>query len=287
MDKLPNKIKTSLEKGKLANNDWTDDNKLSLLINESINIEKNIEEINNINSNMKKCNDEMKLKIKFSPEDNFEINKYIEIFNNLGKIYKENKENKENIENIEIIDNINNVENLENKYSDKSTFYIKIKSLDKEPIGPSINFFGFNSNEYNKYFSNKLNYDEDTIVLTTFLEPKNIKDLDEMKNVLLTGVYRELYSIRKEENKLYLDLIIKINDIEYLKKFFSFDINPNEFVDISVMIKNNLSLDKFVEMDFEDFITNVFSFIISIKGKTSNFENVLKKFEKDKGFKKI
>ena len=40
--KLPIKIKKSLEKGKLSDNDWNKNNKLSSLINDCINIEKNI-----------------------------------------------------------------------------------------------------------------------------------------------------------------------------------------------------------------------------------------------------
>ena len=39
-NKLPNKIKLSLEKGKNLNNDWNNGNKLNLLINDCINIEK-------------------------------------------------------------------------------------------------------------------------------------------------------------------------------------------------------------------------------------------------------
>ena len=54
-EKLPNKIKISLEKGKLIDKEWNDDN-LNSLINDCVNIENNIEEINKINENIKKCN---------------------------------------------------------------------------------------------------------------------------------------------------------------------------------------------------------------------------------------
>ena len=53
-EKLPNKIKSLLEKGKLIYNDWNDDNKLYSIINDCINIENNIKEINIINENVKK-----------------------------------------------------------------------------------------------------------------------------------------------------------------------------------------------------------------------------------------
>ena len=52
--KLPNKIKKSLEKAKLSDDDWNDNNKLSSLINDCINIENNIKNINYINNNIKK-----------------------------------------------------------------------------------------------------------------------------------------------------------------------------------------------------------------------------------------
>ena len=53
-EKLPNKIKISLEKSKLIDKEYND-NKLSLFINNCIQIENNINDINIINENMKKC----------------------------------------------------------------------------------------------------------------------------------------------------------------------------------------------------------------------------------------
>ena len=54
-EKLPNKIKISLEKGKLIDNEWNDNNKLSSNINNCINIENNIKNINIISNNIKNC----------------------------------------------------------------------------------------------------------------------------------------------------------------------------------------------------------------------------------------
>ena len=50
-EKLPKKIKFSLEKGKLIDKEW-DNNNLSSNINDCINIEKNIKFINKINENI-------------------------------------------------------------------------------------------------------------------------------------------------------------------------------------------------------------------------------------------
>ena len=65
---LPKKIKSSLEKGKKINNDWNNENKLNLLINDCINIEKNIEYINNINNSLNKCKF-MNSDVKFNPSE--------------------------------------------------------------------------------------------------------------------------------------------------------------------------------------------------------------------------
>ena len=84
-EKLPNKIKNYLEKGKLMDNEWKNEEKLNSLINDCINIEENINEINNINLKLKMCNSN-KLNIKFSPPEE-EINNFLKTINSFGKIY--------------------------------------------------------------------------------------------------------------------------------------------------------------------------------------------------------
>ena len=83
--KLPNKIKKSLEKGKLSDDDWNNNNKLSSLINDCINIENNIKNINYINDNIKNSNNFKNIKINFSPE-NESINEFIQSIKKFGKI---------------------------------------------------------------------------------------------------------------------------------------------------------------------------------------------------------
>ena len=87
-ESLPDKIKTCIEKGNNINKEWNNkDVKLNLLINECINIEKNINEINIINNNIKKCNSNNNTKIKFKP-DIEDINSFIENIKNFGSIYQ-------------------------------------------------------------------------------------------------------------------------------------------------------------------------------------------------------
>ena len=66
--KLPLKMKTSLEKGKLLIKEWDNNSKLNFKINDCITIENNIKIINEINSNIDKCNIKG-MNIKFFPEE--------------------------------------------------------------------------------------------------------------------------------------------------------------------------------------------------------------------------
>ena len=84
-EKLPNKIKLSLEKGKNIDKNWDDYNELSSLINDCINIENNINYINIINDSIKKCNNS-NYKVKFLPDDDNEINKCLETIKKYGDI---------------------------------------------------------------------------------------------------------------------------------------------------------------------------------------------------------
>ena len=89
-EKLPKKIKISLEKGKLIANDWNN-NQLNFLIYNCLNIEKNIKNINEINENIKKFNS-LKSEISFSPEEDG-INELIEIIKKFGNVYEKSQFN--------------------------------------------------------------------------------------------------------------------------------------------------------------------------------------------------
>ena len=85
-ENLPNKIKISLEKGKILNKEWNNDNKLKSLINDCINIENNIKDINNINEIIKNINLNKNNKIKFIPEEENNYNDLLESIKIFGKI---------------------------------------------------------------------------------------------------------------------------------------------------------------------------------------------------------
>ena len=80
-DKLPEKVKISLEKGKSLLKDWNEDD-LSNIINDCIQIEKNIEDINIITEKIKKFNLNDNIEVVIPDED--DINKVIENIKYLG-----------------------------------------------------------------------------------------------------------------------------------------------------------------------------------------------------------
>ena len=88
-EKLPNKIKILLEKGKISDNEWKDNNKLSSIINNCINIEDNIKNINIINDNIKKCKLSNNINIQFKVGDEHFDNfmKIIKSFGSISELY--------------------------------------------------------------------------------------------------------------------------------------------------------------------------------------------------------
>ena len=79
-EKLLNLIKISLEKGKLLDKDWKDNNKLKPLVIDCINLKKNADDINLIYINIVKLKTNTNnLKFKFFSEEKEEILKLLEI----------------------------------------------------------------------------------------------------------------------------------------------------------------------------------------------------------------
>jgi len=92
-ERLPNKIKESLEKAKLFGKEYddNDNNNKIYLINEGIKIENNIKDINTVNENIEKCKKLSQIKIKFSPDENG-INDKLEKIKSFGKVMIDNLE---------------------------------------------------------------------------------------------------------------------------------------------------------------------------------------------------
>ena len=84
-EKLPKIIKISLEKGKLINNDWDNNDKLSFKINDCLEIENNIQSIKKINEKIQDCNSKMRV-FKFFPENENELDDFLKIIKIFGEI---------------------------------------------------------------------------------------------------------------------------------------------------------------------------------------------------------
>ena len=76
----------SLEEGKKLNKEWNEEDKLNFYINDCINIENNIKEIKSIYEKIEKSNSNKNIKISFIPEENNEIEIFLETIKNFGKI---------------------------------------------------------------------------------------------------------------------------------------------------------------------------------------------------------
>ena len=87
-EKFPKKIKASLEKGNLVQNENKVDKKLNL-INELIQIENNIKDINKINEDINKIKDSNNIKFNFSPNEN-ELKEELDKIKSFGIIMKIN-----------------------------------------------------------------------------------------------------------------------------------------------------------------------------------------------------
>ena len=84
-EKIPNRIKLSLDKNENIEELWNDNNKLSFVINECINIENNVKDINKINYYIIKSKNNFDT-LKCNLEED-EITQIIDTINKFGKIY--------------------------------------------------------------------------------------------------------------------------------------------------------------------------------------------------------
>ena len=169
-EKLPNKVKKSLENGKLIDKDWNDNNKLNRLINDCINIENNIKDIYDINESIEKCNSNKNIKIVFNPDG---IKDIIERIKTYGNIYsnqikykfkkcpinvKENRKYEISGENENILTKTGTDSNwmgtiCENELEKDKEYIWKIKILYSKykqiMIGVAPTDFDINSSKYN------------------------------------------------------------------------------------------------------------------------------------------
>ena len=284
IDKYPNKIKLLLTDGKNTIDQWTKQTELNSLINNCIKFEKNLININNIENQLKNCKTEMTSTIKFSPTDDEELNKFIFLLVNFGKIYKEKEEKEEKVEKKEKKDINDKIkQKIESKISEQNIFEIEIRTEKEISNNFSINISNFGEDEYNIYYPNNINYGENEIVCTFHLDTENnyiekIYSFKEIYQKLLEKIMN--FSMRNEEKKLFLDFRFdKENLTQPLLYLYEYLFKNNK---IFMKFNNDLTFEKFGEMTFEQFILLFGSLFFSLKFNFKNLENSILSFEEQK-----
>ena len=270
IDKYPNKIKNLLKQGKNTIDQWKNNNKneLSSLINDCINIEKNLININNIEQNLKKCKNEMSSIIEFNPSEGNELNNFISNISEFGKLYKKSKEV-----------NIEKNKEIEQKIKEPFILDFEIKSDIQSLNKFSIQLKNFTSEEYNNYYPNNVNFKDNEIVFSFQIKTtkKYIEEIIKNKNYyedICDKLLKCNLSLRKRENILFIDLKNKEKNkgILSLINAYEYILNRNE---ISMKFQNNLEFEKFKEMDLKTFISLFLTFVFAFKINLKNLENSL------------
>ena len=148
IEKLPNDIKTSLEKGKILLKE-ENINELNEMVNDCLNVENNIKKIDLTHKNIEKCKNFSRINIKFFPEKDEEINIFIKDIQSFGNIINSNIINNYFEVSSIIKDDIEKQEQiikwiLEKTKIEEIKFELKFKM--------SIN--GFSNNDFYKYCEN-------------------------------------------------------------------------------------------------------------------------------------
>ena len=277
IDKYPNKIKNLLKQGKNTIDQWKNNNEndLSSLINDCINIEKNLLNINTIEQNLKKCKNEMSSVIEFSPTEENDLKNFISIISDFGKLYKKTKDI-----------NIDKNKQEDEKKEEKFTLDFEIKSNNKNLNNFSVQLYNFKPEDYNNYYPNDANFKENEIVCSFQLNCKK----DYIEQIIAYKVYfAKLFeksfnlnlSIKSRENILILDFKNKKEDKDILSliNLYEYLINRNE---ISMKFQNNLEFEKFEAMNSEEFLNHFLSLVFALKIDLKNLQNSFISLEKSK-----
>ena len=240
-EKLPNKIKISLEKGKLIDKEWDNNNEIKCLINDCINIENDIKTINIINEKIKECKSTNK-EIKFNSGDDITILESIKSFGNINS----KKENNQNNININVLDfnhqNIKYVKKISDYFGCNSTyvydcitFFISRKEeyvlghIDKEK--KSIIFYDINNEREIK----KINNAHDKGIYTIKYYNYNLYD------IILTCSYNNDIKIWNYNETLNILTINNIFNNNYVfssallfdnNTFYIFCVGENNYINI-------------------------------------------------------
>lgn len=165
------------------------------------------------------------------------------------------------------------------KENETRSIDITINSIKTEPKGSSIKFFAFHPEKNNKEFEKS--FKDDEAILSFCIEGQNESSnicfeniVKLLKNIFNNKTYIKI-SDKIESNMLYLDIILKISEIKWVKEFLKFNINFYEYENIDIKLCTNFTFEKMLERNMEELIMGLCSFIFSIKGEIKNLQYLL------------
>ena len=293
-EQLLDKINKYLEKGKLAEKEWNNTNKLSLCINESIIIENNMKEINIKNEKIKRINSKERIEYKFIP-DEFEILKILLKIKNFGEIKEltENNKNeeskiKENYEKVfpKFIEEFKNQLKIEKKIGDKNEIDIEIRGSKNEPKGASIDLFTIDQKLFKEYFSQCQEHLKTALFAYTFnFELKDEKDFNSLKaefeilkeKIINLSFYKknpDCYDIilRNNGKKITIDFISRQGEI--LQLLLELCINLSEYIKFYFKIKTEIDFYSLFNCSSDD-KSNIFNVFANTKLSGKNLKYLL------------
>lgn len=170
------------------------------------------------------------------------------------------------------------------KENETRSIDISINSIKTKPKGFSIKFFAFRP-EYNKEIEKT--FKDDEAVLSFCIEGQNDSSIICLEHIV--NILKETFNKMKtsnnmsyinisdkiESNTLYLDFILKISEIKWVKEFLKFNINFYEYENIDLSFSNNFTFERMFEKNMEEMFMDICSFIFSIKGELKNLQYLL------------
>lgn len=184
----------------------------------------------------------------------------------------------------EFLDDLSKNLDKTSKVNDIKSLDIEISSMKTEPKGFAIKFLSFKP-ELSK---EKATFKDDEAILSFVIEGK-----DDSSHTSLNIIVEEIKTIfnekkksnnnlsfisiseRIESNILYLDFIIKISEVKWVKNFLKYNIDFYEYENINFDFRNNLNFDGLLKKNIREVFMEICSFIFTIKGEIKNSQNVL------------
>ena len=295
-EKLLDKIKKSLEKGKILDKNWNDSNKLNSLINECITIENSLKELNEINEEIKSKNENEYIGYKFIPED-FEICDTLKIISKFGEI-QQIKNGKEESKNEKIlntgeefpifIEELKNQLKIETKIGDKNDLDIEIRGSKNDPKGASLDLFIIEQKLFKEYFSLCEGQIKSALFAFTFnFELKDENNFNSIKNMFeefKKGIIEQEFSmdypdkcdIFLKNNGKKVSLVFISRKGKMLQLLLELCVNLSEYIKFDFNIKTEININDLFNQFSDEDISNLFNALVKIKLSGENLRYLQK-----------